>query len=82
MTCPDDVVCVVSVIREPWPSVEVCKGSGVVASVISGGCAISGPSDGPGSNAIGQAEVSVADAKTSDNGRKLSSPGSQQGPKS
>lgn len=82
MTCPDDVVCVVSVIREPRPSVEVCKGSGVVGPVISGGCAISGPSDGPGSSAIGQAEVSVADAKTSDNGRKLSSPGSQQGPKS
>lgn len=78
--CPDDVVCAVGRISEP--SVEVCMGSGVLGSVVSGGWAISGPSDGPGSSAIGQAEVSVADAKTSDNGRKLCSPGSQQAPKS
>jgi hypothetical protein len=65
--CPDDVV---------------CPGGGETESVVSGGCAISGPSDGPGSSAIGQAEVSVAGAKTSDKGRKLDSPGSQQGPKS
>ena len=64
------------------PSVDVCPGGGSTESVVSGGCAISGPSDGPGSSAIGQAEVSVAGAKTSDNGRKLFSPGSQQGPKS
>lgn len=51
-------------------------------SVVPGGCAISGPSDGPGSSAIGHAEVSVAGAKTSNNGRKPFSPGSQQGPKS
>ena len=82
MICPDEVVCVVNVITEPWPSVVVCKGSGVFGSVVPGGCAISGPSDGPGSSAIGHAEVFVAGAKTSDNGRKLCSPGSQQGPKS
>lgn len=80
--CPDEVVCVVNVITEPWPSVVVYKGSGVFGSVAPGGCAISGPSDGPGSSAIGHAEVSVAGAKTSDNGRKLCSPGNQQGPKS
>jgi len=64
------------------PSDDVCPGGGSCEPVISGGCAMSGPSDGPGSSAIGQAEVSVAGAKTSDNGRKPSSPGSQQGPKS
>jgi len=80
MICPDDVVDAVNVISEPRPSVEVCMGSGVLGSVVSGGCATSGPSDGPGRRAIGQAEVSVAGAKTSDNGRKLDCPGSQQAP--
>jgi hypothetical protein len=80
--CPDDVVDAVNVTNEPRPSVVVCMGSGVLGSVVSGGCAISGPSDGPGRRAIGQAEVSVAGAKTSDNGRKLDAPGSQQAPKS
>lgn len=65
--CPEDVV---------------CSGGGSTEPVVSGGCAISGPSDGPGRRAIGQADVSEAGAKTSDNGRKLDSPGSQQGPKS
>jgi hypothetical protein len=53
-------------------------------SVDSGGNpAIIGPSMGSvGRIDSGQAEVSVAGGKTSDNGRKLSSPGSQQGPKS
>jgi len=44
---------------------------------------ITGPSMGRvGRIAIGQAELSVAGGNTSDNGRKLSSPSSQQGPKS
>jgi hypothetical protein len=62
------------------PDDEVYPGGGA-GSVVSGGCAISGPSDGPGSRAMGQAEVSVAEGKTSDNGRRLDSPGSQQAPK-
>jgi hypothetical protein len=53
-------------------------------SVVSGGNpAIIGPSMGSvGRIDSGQAEVSVAGGKTCDNGRKLSFPGSQQGPKS
>lgn len=64
------------------PAEVVCTGGNVFGLVVPGGCAISGPSDGKGRMASGQAEVSVAGGKTSDSGRKLSCPGSQQGPKS